>query len=66
MRGYIEKLSNRGELHVVECEVDPRFELAAVVGRSQQESDYPVLFKHVEGYPVTGHLQYIRKSRKAV
>ena len=49
MRDYIEKLLNRGELHVVEREVDPRFELAAVVGRSQQESDYPVLFKHVKG-----------------
>ena len=49
MRDYIEKLSNRGELHVVEREVDPRFELAAVVGTSQRESDYPVLFRNVKG-----------------
>ena len=49
MRDYIEKLLNRGELHVVEREVDPRFELAAVVGRSQRESDYPVLFRNVKG-----------------
>ena len=49
MRDYIEKLLNRGELHVVEREVDPCFELAAVVGRSQRESDYPVLFRNVKG-----------------
>lgn len=49
MREYIEKLSKRGELHVVEREVDPEFELAAVVGRSQLESDKPVLFRNVKG-----------------
>ena len=49
MREYIKKLSGRGELHVVEREVDPEFELAAVVGRSQRESDYPVLFRNVKG-----------------
>ena len=49
MRDYIQKLSERGELHVVERQVDPRFELAAVVGRSQQESDFPVLFRNVKG-----------------
>ena len=36
-------------MHVVEREVDPRFELAAIVGRSQKESDYPVLFRNVKG-----------------
>ena len=49
MRDYIEKLSDRSELRIVEREVDPRFELAAVVARSQQESDYPVLFRNVKG-----------------
>ena len=49
MREYIEKLSNRDELHVVEREVDPEFELAAVVGRSQLESEKPVLFRNVKG-----------------
>ena len=49
MREYIEKLLERGEMHVVEREVNPEFELAAVVGRSQQESEKPVLFKNVTG-----------------
>ena len=49
MREYIEKLLNRGEMHVVEREVEPEFELAAVIGRSQQESDYPILFRNVKG-----------------
>ena len=49
MREYIEKLLQRGEMHVVEREVNPQFELAAVVGRSQLESDKPVLFNNVTG-----------------
>ncbi len=49
MREYIEKLSKRGELHVVDREVDPRFELAAVIGRLQRESERPVLFRNVKG-----------------
>ena len=49
MREYIEKLLQRGEMHVVEREVNPQFELAAVVGRSQQDSEKPVLFKKVTG-----------------
>jgi len=49
MRDYIEQLAARKEMNIVEREVDPRFELAAVIGRSQQESDYPVLFRKVKG-----------------
>ena len=49
MRDYINRLLDRGQVHVVEREVDPRFELAAVVGRSQQQSDLPILFRKVKG-----------------
>ncbi|MFT5352060.1 MAG: UbiD family decarboxylase, partial [Gammaproteobacteria bacterium] len=49
MRNYIERLIARKEINIVEREVDPKFELAAVIGRSQQESDYPLLFRNVKG-----------------
>lgn len=49
MRDYVEKLIASGEVRVVEREVDPKFELAAVVKQSQQESDAPILFRHVKG-----------------
>lgn len=58
MRDYIEKLIGRGEMRIVEREVDPEFELAAVVSRSQQESTDPILFRHVKGsiFPVVSNL----------
>lgn len=58
MRSYLEKLLQRGEMRVVEREVDPRFELAAVVERSQAESSLPILFKRVKGttLPVVSNL----------
>jgi 4-hydroxybenzoate decarboxylase len=58
MRDYIENLRQRGELRVVEREVDPDGELAAVVWRSQQESDAPVLFRRVRGtaFPVISNV----------
>ncbi|MBL8836502.1 MAG: UbiD family decarboxylase [Alphaproteobacteria bacterium] len=49
MRDYVEKLISRGEMRVVEREVDPRHELAAVIKRSQAESDLPLLFRKVRG-----------------
>ncbi|HUI58870.1 MAG TPA: UbiD family decarboxylase [Steroidobacteraceae bacterium] len=49
MRSYIQRLLSRGEMRVVEREVDPKFELAAVVERSQKESPLPILFKRVQG-----------------
>lgn len=49
MQEYLEKLISRGEMRIVEREVDPQFELAAVVGRSQQESDLPIMFQNVKG-----------------
>ena len=49
MRALIDALVENGEMRVVEREVDPRFELAAVTYRSQQESERPLLFKNVRG-----------------
>ena len=58
MRNYIEKLISRGEMRIVEREVDPRFELAAIVSRSQKESPAPLLFRKVRGtrFPVVANL----------
>lgn len=54
MREYVENLLAEGRVRVVEREVDPRFELAAVTVRSQAESDLPILFRQVRGsnFPV--------------
>ncbi len=49
MREYVEQLLARNGVRVVEREVDPRFELAAVTVRSQAESDAPILFRRVRG-----------------
>ena len=49
MQEYVRQLLDRGEIHIVEREVDPKFELAAVVGRAQQQSDLPILFRNVRG-----------------
>jgi 4-hydroxybenzoate decarboxylase len=49
MRKYIRRLLDRDEIHIVERQVDPKFELAAVIGRSQQQSDFPILFRNVKG-----------------
>ena len=49
MREYVSQLENCGELLVVEREVDPHFELAAVTQASQQASERPLLFRNVRG-----------------
>jgi 4-hydroxybenzoate decarboxylase len=58
MRSYIDTLRERGELRIVRREVDPEFELAAVVARSQRDSDAPVLFERVKGssFPVISNI----------
>lgn len=57
-RTYVDALVARNEVHLVEREVDPRFELAAVVARSQKRSDWPILFRNVRGssFPVAACL----------
>jgi 4-hydroxybenzoate decarboxylase len=64
MRDYIERLLQNESFRVVEREVDPKFELAAVVTRSQAESDAPVLFRRVKDarFPVVSNL-YGSKAR---
>ena len=58
MRDYVNELLGRGEMRVVEREVDPRHELAAVIKISQAESDAPILFRRVKGsrFPVAANL----------
>lgn len=50
MRDYVNRLRARGELLVVEREVDPCHELAAVARRLQDASQKPVLFNRVRGH----------------
>lgn len=58
MHEYIEKLRERGEVNIVDREVDPRFELAAVVSASQLQSERPVIFNNVKNttLPVISNL----------
>ena len=54
LRAYLGYLRERGQLLVVEREVDPRFELNAVVRKIQSGPNLPVLFRRVRGtqFPV--------------
>jgi UbiD family decarboxylase len=63
MRDYVERLIGRGEMHVVEREVDPRHELSAVIKRSQVRDDLPILFRRVRGsaMPVVSNLYGSRR-----
>jgi UbiD family decarboxylase len=57
LRDYIQYLKSRGELLVVEREVDPTFELNAVVRKIQAGPNLPVLFRKVRGtrFPVVSN-----------
>jgi UbiD family decarboxylase len=48
----VEELEKSGELRVVERQVDPRFELAAVIAASQRESEAALLFRSIKGSAV--------------
>src|ERR1700676_1371848 len=63
MRDYVNKLTQRGEMRVVEREVDPHHELAAVTKLSQAESELPILFRRVKGsrFPVVTNLYRSRR-----
>jgi UbiD family decarboxylase len=58
MRELIQQLANDRELLVVERQVDPRFELAAVTRQVQRTGEQAVLFKRVSGtaLPVISNL----------
>ncbi len=49
MREYMERLRARGELLVVAREVDPKYELAAVVDKVQRTVNKAILFERVRG-----------------
>jgi UbiD family decarboxylase len=58
MRELISELSARGELLVIDRQVDPRYELAAVTKCVQRAGEQAVLFRHVAGsqLPVVSNL----------
>ncbi len=58
MNEYLEQLNTNGQLLVIEREVDPQHELAAVVVAAQRQSERAVLFKRVRGsrFPVMANL----------
>jgi UbiD family decarboxylase len=49
LRTFLESLEQRGKLLTVDREVDPKFELNAVVRKIQSEMNLPVLFNKVRG-----------------
>jgi len=50
MRDYLAHLQARGDLLQVERQVDPRYELAAVAKKLQEQSHKAVLFRQVRGH----------------
>lgn len=58
MREYIERLRERGELLVVDKEIDPFHELAAVTHVAQKRWGKPILFNKVKGsrFPVVTNI----------
>ncbi|MYJ72498.1 MAG: UbiD family decarboxylase, partial [Rhodospirillaceae bacterium] len=52
MRAYLDNLRAAGDLHVVQREVDPKHELAAVTAAFQQRHDGAILFETVRGAPM--------------
>jgi UbiD family decarboxylase len=49
LRTFVETLKQRGRLLTVEQEVDPKFEVNAVIRKIQEGPNLPVLFKNVKG-----------------
>ena len=52
MRAYLDSLRAAGDLHVVQREIDPKHELAAVTAAFQQRHDGAILFENVRGAPM--------------
>src|SRR2546428_1806321 len=49
LRDFLKRLEGRGELIRIRKEVDPRFEVAALIRDVQQRRTQPVLFERVKG-----------------
>ena len=47
LRSFLDTLAQSGQLLIVQKEVDPRFELNAVVRKVQSEVNLPILFSKV-------------------
>ena len=58
LRTYLAELETAGELVRIQREVDPRFEIAAVIHRLQREHNKAVVFERVRGssIPVAGNV----------
>ena len=52
MRAYLDSLRAAGDLHVVQREIDPKHELAAVTAAFQKRHDGAILFENVRGAPM--------------
>ncbi|MEJ8566236.1 UbiD family decarboxylase [Elongatibacter sediminis] len=63
MKEFLSQLRHSGELLVVEREVDPRHELAAVTKKAQMQGDQALLFERVSGskLPVATNLYNSRR-----
>jgi len=63
MQAYLSSLANAGQVRVINREVDPRFELAAVTRAGQLEDERVTLFTRVKGtrLPVATNLYGSRK-----
>ncbi|OGT84885.1 MAG: decarboxylase [Gammaproteobacteria bacterium RIFCSPLOWO2_02_FULL_61_13] len=63
MQAYLSSLAAAGQVRVINREVDPRFELAAVTRAAQQEDERVTLFNKVKGtrLPVATNLYGSRK-----
>lgn len=63
MRDFISKLKARGDLLVVDREIDPAHELAAVTALAQKKWQKPVMFTNVKGtrFPVVTNIYSTRE-----
>ncbi len=63
MRDFVRKLEARGHLLVVDREIDPAHELAAVTRLAQKKWTKPVLFANVKGmrFPVVSNVYSTRE-----
>jgi 4-hydroxybenzoate decarboxylase len=63
MRNYINQLEKNHQLLVVDREVDPEHELAAVTKKVQDQGDQAIRFNHVKGtdFPVVSNLYGSRR-----
>jgi UbiD family decarboxylase len=54
LRSFVEILKQQGKLLIVDREVEPKFEVNAIIRKVQEGPNLPVLFRNIRGcnYPV--------------